>query len=83
MTERHCDNWRVMEPSLLSVCLNDKELLADGHAFDVITCSPGYCIKDKKNVDVNRGVVYTSESNCYTCKKNTLPMGQGFNGQGA
>ena len=78
---RHCDKWTPLNESIRLECFNDKSLIKNGQAFDILTASPGTCSLDKKNNEAHMNVI--SECRCYTCKRNTLAFGQGFNGQGA
>lgn len=87
MNERHCEHWESwgaeqhFEQSDRMNKLSNSEPLPEKirdlirEGFSLIA-SPGHC----KAVD-NDHVI--SECVCYTCPKNTLTLGYGYNGQGA
>ena len=78
---RHCENWNVLEREVLDYWLDNKINPVDGHQLDTLLTSPGWC--GLKHRDSSSECIVKSECICYTCPHNSLPMGQGFNGQGA
>ena len=88
--ERHCKHWQSTKEyyeqftdDLLKSWPFDLTWRKDVELGQSIA-SPGACLGQPYHQDLNKYRGKTiSECICYTCPHNTLPMGQGFNGQGA
>ena len=82
---RYCDHWEPIDEVGIASIKNlwrhsNPTKPLPNKAFDVLHSSPGTCDLSINNSGVMEVV---SECRCYTCPKNTLVLGQGFNGQGA